>query len=214
MAASITDETAPDEALPDIASLNISNPQPAADTITNNPTDIPVPGTSTAPDTIPPPNNERPASPPKPKKEKKKYPKIRQQLWKDYGLSCADHFVRSYFEKEGNESSFEYDDLFAHAIDQTLTHISNPMDFPVLPKSFGPNDTKLEHNFVLLQVFSVRDISKPQHKRDYLNTGTDQKRMLHFVLTDGRNRAKAVEYQHVMLFEYEYTLYLSLYFVV
>ena len=198
-------EAEPGSILPDFASLNISSPKNAQTAL--NPTDAAVDAVSA----VPAPSNTAPPSAPKPKKvkkEKKLYPSIRRKLFADYGLSVADHFVRSFFEKHSGpkvtEHCFEYDDLFALAINLNFTHIAAPF----MPKVLKPNATKLEFERVLLQVFSMRDISNGMHKVDALNTGDAPKRMLHFVLTDsGKNKINAVEYQHVMLFEFGRSLY-------
>ena len=138
-----------------------------------------------------------PKKPKKPKEEKKKYPQLRKQLFAQHGLSILDHFLRDCFSRYQTEQ-IPYNTLFTEASKQTLTHIGDPY----LPKlNASSKETKLR-NKNLLQVFSIRDIAKSQQRQDQLNTGSDKKRMLHFVLTDGKTKVNAVEYQHCSILEF------------
>ena len=179
----------------------------------------PEPGAAPKVDTTSPPKEASPAksskSSTKSKEEKKKYPKIRKQLIEHYGLSIRDHFIRDCFKKiiDLNENEPDLDILFQEAINQTLTNIAEPfLPFTIDTKKSknksgnkSPNQnlnkTDRLKGKLLLQVFSIRDVSKSQQQQNYLDTGKDSKRMLHFVLSDGKNKVNAVEYQHIVLLE-------------
>mmetsp|Transcript_31276 Transcript_31276/g.50276 ORF Transcript_31276/g.50276 Transcript_31276/m.50276 type:complete len:546 (+) Transcript_31276:62-1699(+) len=142
--------------------------------------------------------------------KKKKYPELRKELFEHYGLSIRDHFIRDVIARHNlDDESLKDTDLdyfFGDALTETLTRIAEPYLSPKLfPKSepgagSAQKSGKLEGKS-LLQVFSVRDIAKPLHKLDQLNSGNAKNRMLHFLLTDGKKKVDAVEYQHVLLLD-------------
>ena len=161
-----------------------------------------------------------PQSPPKSskssksKEEKRKYPKIRKALVEQYGLSIRDHFVRDCCKKCNlDENNPDLNAIFEESKFQTLTSIAEPY----LPQSLTNNNNKKNKgNYKgidklrgrsLLQIFSTRDVSKSQQQQNPLHAGSDKSRMLHFVLTDGKNKVNAIEYQHVVLLELDYINY-------
>ena len=143
------------------------------------------------------------------KEEKKKYPQTRQELVKHYGLSIRDHFIRDCIKKRNlDDTNPDLDTLFEEAISQTLTSIAEPY----LPQDLiTANNKKNKGNYKgiaklkglsCLQVYSSHDVSKSQQAQNTkLDTGSDKSRMLHLVLTDGKNKVNAVEYQHIVLLE-------------
>eukprot|EP01084_Bolivina_argentea_P297188 511952_1 len=108
----------------------------------------------------------------KPKEEKKKYPEIRKQLFDAYGLSIQDHFIRACYTKYSTDE-LQLEAFFDEAIYQTFTSIGSPY----LPPEFTNKHKKLQNKLSLLQIFSLRDVSKSQAKQDQINTGDDAKRI-------------------------------------